>query len=71
MILYKLGAFPNNLLLLKFQYFHLCHLSSLLTPFYFSGTNHTSGTIYRIPITRSRTSPPASTPIGEIATSAN
>jgi hypothetical protein len=71
MILYKLGAFPNDLLLLKFQYFHLCHLSSLVTPFYYSGTDHTSGTLYRIPNTLNRASPPASTPMGEIATCAN
>jgi hypothetical protein len=71
MILYKLGAFPNDLLLLKFQYFHLCHLSSSVTPFYYSAIIQSSGTNYRIPTTLSRISPPASTPMGEIATSDN
>src|ERR1035437_7232168 len=44
MILYKLWAFPNDLSLLKFQNFHMSHLSSPVTPFYYGGTNQASGT---------------------------
>jgi hypothetical protein len=71
MILYNLGAFPNGLLLLRFQNFQASHPSPLVTLIYNSGTNYASGKFYRIPNTLSRTSPPASTPSGEIATSAN
>jgi hypothetical protein len=49
MILYKLGALPNDILLLKFQNFHVSHLSRTVALLCYSGTTFASGTFYNIP----------------------